>query len=91
MNYVYWLEFFGVMLSTIVVDICWAFYFIKIHERKSIVAGFWAMMVVLFGAITTVGYMNNFTFLIAALIGSFIGTALTVEYEKRRSKKGDKG
>jgi peptidoglycan biosynthesis protein MviN/MurJ (putative lipid II flippase) len=74
------------MISMILADICWAYYFIKIEERKSISAGIWASLIYIFGAFTVTSYINDKTLIIAAIIGSFIGTSLTVEYKKRKEK-----
>ena len=78
----YWLQFIAVMCSMILADVAWAMYFIKVDERKSIVAGFWGSSILIFGAYTTVNYVNDHTLLFAALIGSFVGTAITVERKK---------
>jgi peptidoglycan biosynthesis protein MviN/MurJ (putative lipid II flippase) len=74
------------MISMILADICWAYYFIKIEERKSISAGIWASLIYIFGAFTVTSYINDKTLIIAAIIGSFVGTSLTVEYKKRKEK-----
>jgi hypothetical protein len=70
----------------ILADICWAYYFIKIEERKSIPAGIWASLIYIFGAFTVTSYINDKSLIIAAIIGSFVGTSLTVEYKKRKEK-----
>jgi peptidoglycan biosynthesis protein MviN/MurJ (putative lipid II flippase) len=85
LNYI--LKFLGVMLSMTLADICWAYYFIKIEERKSIAAGIWASLIYIFGALTVTSSMDDRSLIIAAVIGSFIGTALTVEYKKRKENK----
>ena len=82
----YTLKFLIVMISMILADICWAYYFIKIEERKSISAGIWASLIYIFGAYTVTSYINDKSLIIAAIIGSFVGTSLTVEYKKRKEK-----
>jgi hypothetical protein len=68
-------------------DICWAYYFIKIDERKSAAAGMWAVLIYMFGAFTVTSYMQDKTLIVAAMIGSFLGTYLTVEYKKKKENK----
>ncbi len=72
------------MVSMTLADICWTYYFIKIDERKSIPAGIWACLIYIFGAFTVTSYIEDKTLIAAAIIGSFIGTAGTVEYKKRK-------
>jgi peptidoglycan biosynthesis protein MviN/MurJ (putative lipid II flippase) len=86
MEFSYALKFLIVMISMILADICWTYYFIKIEERKSISAGIWASLIYIFGAFTVTPYINDKSLIIAAIIGSFVGTSLTVEYKKRKEK-----
>jgi hypothetical protein len=82
----YVLKFLSVMLSMIVADAAWTYYFIKVEERKSVPAGLWASAITLAGAFVTVNYVNDRTLLIAALIGSFLGTYLSVERNKNKKE-----
>ncbi len=75
------------MTAMAITDICWTYYFIKIGERKSIQAGVWAILLFLSGAIVTTNYVGDNTLIIAAAVGSFIGTWITVEYKKKKEDK----
>jgi len=83
----YSLQFLGVLVAMFLADVCWAYYFIKIDERRSVAAGMWAVLIYMFGAFTVTSYMQDKTLIIAAMIGSFLGTYLTVEYKKRKENK----
>ena len=83
----YLLEFISVAVCMFLADICWAYYFIKIDERKSAAAGMWAVLIYMFGAFTVTSYMQDKTLIVAAMIGSFLGTYLTVEYKKKKENK----
>lgn len=83
----YVLKFLSVMLSMIVADAAWTYYFIKVEERKSVPAGLWASAITLAGAFVTVNYVSDRTLLIAALIGSFLGTYLSVERNKDKKNR----
>lgn len=85
MNYP--LQFLGVLIAMFLADIAWAYYFIKIEERKSVAAGVWAVMIYMFGAFTVTSYMSDKTVIVAAMIGSFLGTYCTIEYKKRKENK----
>lgn len=36
---IYLLKFMGVMLAMAITDVCWAYYFIKVEERRPLGAG----------------------------------------------------
>lgn len=86
----YALQFAGVFLAMTVADICWTYYFIKIEERKSVAAGLWGAGIYLCGAFTVMSYMQDRSLIIAAILGSFIGTWGTVEYKKRKEEASNK-
>jgi len=83
----YAIQFVGVMMAMFLADVCWAYYFIKIDERKSVAAGIWAALIYIFGAYTVTSYIDDKTMIAAAMIGSFLGTYCTVEYKKRKENK----
>jgi len=73
-----------VFLAMVLADICWAYYFISIEQRKSILAGLWGSAIYIFGAFTVTHYINDIKYLIPAVLGSFVGTMISVEYKKRK-------
>lgn len=78
------IKFILVMISMILADICWAMYFIEIDKRRPVPAGLWGSSILLFGAFTTVHYVNDNRLLIAAIIGAFLGTAGTVYFKNKK-------
>lgn len=83
----YILKFLAVMLSMILADMCWAFYISNVSKEKSIRAGMWSGLILVFGAFTAINYIHDNTLLLAAIIGAFLGTIISVEYNKRNNKK----
>jgi hypothetical protein len=77
------------MIAMTLADICWTYYFIKIEERKAIASGIWAVLIYVFGAFTLTSYIDDRSLIPAAIIGSFLGTAGTVEYKRRKEKKDE--
>ena len=75
------------MIAMAITDVCWAYYFIKVGERKAVQAGLWAVMLFFAGAVVTTNYVGDHTMMIAAAIGSFIGTWITVRYKKSKEDK----
>jgi len=83
----YPVQFILVFLAMAIADVCWTYYFIKIDERKSISAGIWGSAVYLCGAFGVLSYTEDKTLIIAAILGSFVGTYLTVEHKKKKENK----
>lgn len=83
----YCVKFICVLIAMAIADVCWTYYFIKIDERKSIPAGLWGSAVYLCGAFGVISYTEDRSLIIAAVIGSFLGTWLTVEYKKTKEDK----
>ena len=78
------LKFILVMVAMIAADVCWTMYFIETEKRKSVQAGLWSMAILLFGSLVTMNYVEDHRLLTAAVIGSFIGVYITIEYKKRK-------
>lgn len=74
MNY---LLMFLVMLA---LDFCWARYTRYAAHKKSWQAACYSVGIMLFGAVTVIGYMEDRWMLIPLILGSFLGTFLAVEY-----------
>lgn len=86
----FWMKFLLIMASVALADVCWAMYFIKIGDKSSIKAGFWASLLIVLSAYTTVNYVHDSRFIIPAALGAFIGTYISVEWSKRKEKKLNK-
>jgi len=83
----YALTFIGVALTLFLADVCWALYFIKIEERKSLMAGVFGSLIYMFGAFAVTQYTEDKSFIIAATIGAFAGTYVTVEWKRKKDQK----
>jgi uncharacterized membrane protein YiaA len=83
----YIITFFGVALTLFLADVCWALYFIKIEERDSFMSGIYGSLIYLFGAFAVTQYTEDKSFIIAAVIGAFFGTYVTVEWKRKKDKK----
>jgi len=84
---IYILKFIGVMVAMIMVDFCWAKYFIYVAKHKPFLSALWGSVIILFGAFTTINYVEDRTLLIAAFLGGFIGTYTAVLIEKKKKDK----
>jgi hypothetical protein len=80
---IYLAKFLFVMIAMALTDMCWAYYFIKVEERNAPQAGMWAVLLFFSGAAVTTNYIGDHTMLVAAAIGSFVGTYFTIKFKKK--------
>lgn len=78
------IQFILVMLALIVADICWTMYFIETANKHPVKAGIWSALIMLSGSFATVSFVNDKRFIIAAMLGAFIGTYATIKWIKRK-------
>lgn len=81
------LPFIAVFIGVFFTDVCWTFYLLKVEERKSFQASTWAMLVYLMGAIIVRSYVENVWLIVPAIFGSFIGTYVVMEYNRKKELK----
>lgn len=82
----YWVKFIMVVISVTITDICWTYYFIEVDGRRSVAASLWASLIVGLGAFSAYTYVNDHSLIVAAVIGSFIGTYASIEHKKSKEK-----
>ena len=74
------------MVSMALVDICWTKYFLYVAKHKALPAAVWGSLIMIFGAFTTINYIEDKTLLVAAILGGFIGTYFTVRREEVKNE-----
>lgn len=67
-----------VVAAMAVVDACWTRYMIEVQARRAVLAGLWSAALVALSAYVVVSYVNDYRAVIAAAVGAFVGTAITV-------------
>lgn len=81
-------QFLVVLLFMILQDIAWGMYVIKVDKREAFKAGIWSALIMVFSSYVVISYMGDHKFIIAAILGSFIGTYITVAYHDKLEKLG---
>lgn len=76
-----------VFVALFLSDICWIGYFISIEKRNSLWAAIWGTTIYLFSIFAITNFIHDISLLIPAILGSFIGTYVVVEYKKRNEKR----
>ena len=80
-------RFLLVVALMTIVDMCWAKYTMEMQRRHATLAGLWSVGIMLCGSLVTVNYIDDKTLIIAAAIGAFLGTYLTVRRDKSKAEK----
>lgn len=78
------IQFILVMLALILADICWTMYFTETANKHAVKAGIWSALIMLSGSYATVSFVNDRRFIVAAMLGAFIGTYATIKWIKRK-------
>lgn len=87
MELVFWQKFLLVFICVAITDMCWAIYIIKTAQKKALLASIWGSGISLLSAITVISYTNDHRFIIASVLGAFIGTYVTIKYVKTDGKE----
>lgn len=81
------LQFLFVILAVAFADVCWTMYFINTEARKPFLASTWSAMIMLASTVVTRIYVSEEKFIIAAVIGAFLGTFGAVYWKKWKESK----
>ena len=74
----------AVFLATVLGDILWAIYIRRTSAGKALSAATASLCIALLGGIAITQYVENAAYLIPTALGAFVGTLLTVSWDKRR-------
>lgn len=79
-------EFIAVIIAVALADVCWTMFFIETTNKNEIKAGVWSALIMLCSAFAVTSYVGNKILIVAAMLGAFIGTYLTILYKKRKGE-----
>ena len=80
----FWINFITLTVVVALADFCWSMYITATAQFKPIKAGFWAVTIVFTGAYATITFLNDNRLVFASALGAFIGTTLTVYWNKKK-------
>ena len=67
-------------------NMCGTLYFRNVAKKKAHTAAFWSAMLILVNAIAIVSYVENHVYVLAALLGTYVGTFLTLKWEQNKQE-----
>ena len=82
MELVFWQKFILVFMCVCATDACWAIYIIKTSQKKALLASIWGSGISLLSALTVISYTHDHRFIIASVLGAFVGTYITIKFLK---------
>ena len=77
------IQFIIVFFLMMFVDYCWGHYIKGLNDGNGLKAGFFGAAIMLFGAFSTISYVENHLFLIPAILVGFIGTYYAAKHNKK--------
>jgi hypothetical protein len=80
----FYLAFPLVFMATFLADVCWTKYMIHVNKHNPLAAANWSTAIIFMGAFTVISYNTNHWLIIAAGLGSWAGTYLTVRRERNK-------
>lgn len=89
MEFTFW-SVIAVLFATILSDIVWAYYFIKVAQKRPHQASMFAILIALNSSFITISYIGNNYFLIPVIVGSYVGTYLAVKSHIKYDKSDEK-
>ncbi|MFA6365497.1 MAG: hypothetical protein WCW78_03810 [Candidatus Paceibacterota bacterium] len=78
--------------ATVLSDMLWAFYIRRSNDGKALSAALFSSAIILSGGLVVVAYVENNWYLLPAALGAFIGTFISIQFDKRKNpheKSGD--
>lgn len=72
-----------VFVATIAVDWMWALYIIYTSKKQPFKAAVFATLLTCLGSFITLSYIHDRRAIIAAALGAFIGTFLSIKFSKK--------
>lgn len=81
------MKYIIVFLAVTLVDIIWALYIKAIAQNAVIRAGITATAIYILGEYAILAYTESPIYIIPATLGAFIGTILTVYWNKKEDEK----
>jgi hypothetical protein len=75
-------QFALVFVALVAVDYCWAQYISHASAKNATKAAAWAAGIIVAGACATVSYVQDHRLIVAAVLGSFVGTYIAIKRAK---------
>ncbi len=79
-------KFLSIVLVMAFANVCAALYFTNVDEKKAHTAAFWSAMLILINAFAIINYVENNIYIIAAVVGTYLGTFSTLKWKQNRKK-----
>ena len=73
-----------VFVAYIIVDALYAYYTIRVTERRAKLAATSSMFIYILGAIGVLNYVENYLYIIPLALGAWLGSYLVVRHESYR-------
>ena len=83
----FWVTFLLVVLALTLADICWTKYFMETANKNANKAAIWSALIILCGSFATVSFVHDKRLILAAMIGAYLGTFVTIKWHNNKDEK----
>lgn len=77
-------KFLLVLVLDTAINGCWTYYLAAMSAKRPLASGLWAAILAIVVTFNTIQYTSDRRLVVAMVLGSFLGTTLTVWREKRK-------
>lgn len=81
----FWVKFVLVMLSLGIINALWTWYIKFVNDGKAFQSAMIGESIFLIQAFTTISYVHDPRLIVAATIGGFVGTYLTIKFGRKKT------
>lgn len=78
----------GIFVAYFVIDILYVYYTLYVTHLRAVAAANTSFLIYLIAAIGVINYVSDYLYIIPLVAGAWLGTYVTVEWEKRKSGVG---
>ena len=78
----------GIFVAYVVVDILYVYYTLYVTRLRAMAAANTSVAIYLIAIFGVLNYVNNYLYTVPIAIGAWVGTYVTVEWEKRKDGIG---
>ncbi len=78
--------FLFIMIIMAFANMCGTLYFCNVEKKKAHTAAFWSAMLILINAFAIIHYVENSIYIVAAFIGTYIGTFGTLKWGQKTGR-----
>lgn len=74
----------GIFFAYVAIDILYVYYTLYVTRLRAVAAANTSLLIYLIAAVGVINYVGNYLYIIPIALGSWVGTYITVYWEKKK-------